>query len=126
MLGYKDKENEMKDSKELLQVVLDVAEDKLAQEIVALDVRQLTSLSDYFVVMHGKNEKQVEAIVDAIDEAVSKAGFDIRSIEGKSGGKWILMDLNDVVVHVFYQAERSFYNLEKLWHDAPIVNVVEA
>ena len=68
--------------------------------------------------------KQVQAIVDAVEEVVEKEGFKVRSIEGKDGGKWILMDLNDVIVHVFYYADREFYNLEKLWSDAPIVNIV--
>ncbi len=63
-------------------------------------------------------------IHEAIEEAVEKEGFEVRSIEGKDGGKWILMDLNDVIVHVFYYADREFYNLEKLWSDAPIVNIV--
>ena len=84
-------------SKKLLQVVLDAWEDKLAQEVVALDVASLTPVAEYFVITHGKNEKQVQAIV---------------------------MDLNDVIVHVFYYADREFYNLEKLWSDAPIVNIV--
>lgn len=116
----------MKNSEQLLQAVVHAAEDKLAQEIVALDVRNITPLSDYFVVMHGKNEKQVQAIVDAIEEEVEKAGFSVKNIEGKDGGKWILMDLTDVVVHVFYHAERTFYNIEKLWSDAPIVFATEA
>lgn len=111
-------------SKKLLQVVLDACEDKLAQEVVALDVASLTPVAEYFVITHGKNEKQVQAIVDAIEEAVEKEGFEVRSIEGKDGAKWILMDLNDVIVHVFYYADREFYNLEKLWSDAPIVNIV--
>ena len=111
-------------SKKLLQVVLDACEDKLAQEVVALDVANLTPVADYFVITHGKNEKQVQAIVDAVEEAVEKEGFEVRSIEGKDGGKWILMDLNDVIVHVFYYADREFYNLEKLWSYAPIVNIV--
>ena len=110
-------------SKKLLQVVLDACEDKLAQEVVALDVASLTPVAEYFVITHGKNEKQVQAIVDAVEEAVEKEGFEVRSIEGKDGGKWILMDLNDVIVHVFYYEDREYYNLEKLWNDAPIVNI---
>lgn len=122
----KEEENRMTDqtSQKLLQVVLDACEDKLAQEVVALDVANLTPVAEYFVITHGKNEKQVQAIVDAVEEAVEKEGFEVRSIEGKDGGKWILMDLNDVIVHVFYYADREFYNLEKLWSDAPIVNIV--
>ena len=97
-------------SKQLLDVVLKAADDKLAQEIVALEVGHLTPVADYFVITHGKNEKQVQAIVDAIEE-------------GKDNARWILMDLNDVIVHVFYYEDREYYNLEKLWNDAPIVNI---
>ncbi len=66
-------------SKKLLQVVLDACEDKLAQEVVALDVASLTPVAEYFVITHGKNEKQVQAIVDAVEEAVEKEGFEVRS-----------------------------------------------
>ena len=99
-------------SKQLLDVVLRAADDKLAQEIVALEVGHLTPLADYFVITHGKNEKQVH-----------KEGFEVKSIEGKDNARWILMDLNDVIVHVFYYEDREYYNLEKLWNDAPIVNI---
>jgi len=104
-------------------VVLKAADDKLAQEIVALEVGHLTPLADYFIITHGKNEKQVQAIVDAIEEEVHKEGFEVKSIEGKDNARWILMDLNDVIVHVFYYEDREYYNLEKLWNDAPIVNI---
>ena len=110
-------------SKQLLDVVLKAADDKLAQEIVALEVGHLTPVADYFVITHGKNEKQVQAIVDAIEEEVHKEGFEVKSIEGKDNARWILMDLNDVIVHVFYYEDREYYNLEKLWNDAPIVNI---
>jgi len=83
-------------SKQLLDVVLRAADDKLAQEIVALEVGHLTPVADYFVITHGKNEKQVQAIVDAIEEEVHKEGFEVKSIEGKDNARWILMDLNDV------------------------------
>lgn len=110
-------------SKQLLDVVLKAADDKLAQEIVALEVGHLTPVADYFVITHGKNEKQVQAIVNAIEEEVHKEGFEVKSIEGKDNARWILMDLNDVIVHVFYYEDREYYNLEKLWNDAPIVNI---
>lgn len=110
-------------SKQLAKVVVKAADDKLAQEIVVLDVQNLTPMADYFVIMHGKNEKHLQAIVDVIDEEVWKQGGQVKHVEGKDGGKWILMDLNDVIVHVFHYSERGFYNLEKLWLDAPIVSL---
>ena len=80
-------------------------------------------LADYFVIMSGTSDRQVQAIVDEIEEKEEAAGVEIRRIEGQKGSKWMLIDLNDVVVHVFMPEERQFYNLEKLWQDAPLVKV---
>ena len=77
----------------------------------------------YFVIMSGTSDRQVQAIVDEIEEKEEAAGVEIRRIEGQKGSKWMLIDLNDVVVHVFMPEERQFYNLEKLWQDAPLVKV---
>ena len=110
-------------SEELLEVVVKAADDKLAQDIMALDVRGLTSIGDYFVVMNGRNEKQVAAIVESIVENVHKNKGEIKNVEGKDSGKWTLIDLNDVIVHVFTHEERGYYNIEKLWSDAPMVDI---
>ncbi|MCZ0717723.1 ribosome silencing factor [Aerococcus kribbianus] len=110
---------------ELLKTIVLAAEDKLAHDIVALDVHNLTPLTDYFVVMSGNNERQVKAIVDSIYEGVEEADFAIRNVEGKEGTRWILIDCYDVVVHVFLYSEREYYNLEKMWVDAPLVNIEE-
>ncbi|MCI7240356.1 ribosome silencing factor [Aerococcus suis] len=109
----------------LLETIILSADDKLADDIVALDVHELTPLSDYFVVMSGNNERQVQAIVANIEEDVEKAGFDIRGIEGRDGNRWILMDCYDVIVHVFLYSERDYYNLEKMWVDAPLVDLTD-
>lgn len=90
---------------------------------MALDVQKVSLLADYFVICHGNSEKQVTAIVDNITEEEEKAGNPIRRIEGKEVGKWVLIDLGDVVVHIFQASERSFYHLEKLWSDAPLVDI---
>lgn len=108
---------------EKLEVIVKAADDRLAQDIMAMEVSNLTPLADYFVVMHANNEKQVSAIVDSIIDAADEAGIKIKNIEGKAGGKWILMDLYDIIVHVFYHSERSHYNIEKVWRDAPLVDV---
>ena len=110
-------------SEEILEVVVRAADDKLADQIMVMDVRGLTSLGDYFVVMNGRNERQMQAIVDGIVEAVHKNKIDIKNQEGKDSGKWTLLDLTDVIVHVFSSEERSYYNLEKLWSDAPLVDI---
>lgn len=110
-------------SEEILEVIVKAADDKLAENIIAMDVRGLTTLGDYFVVMNGRNERQMSAIVDGIVEAVAKNRIAIKNVEGKDSGKWTLIDLSDVIVHVFSSDERSYYNLEKLWSDAPLVDL---
>ena len=112
-----------KTSMNVLELVVRAADDRLAQDIVALDVQQLTPIADYFVITHARNEKQLDAIVDSILEAAHKAQVEVKNIEGKSGGKWVLIDLVEVIVHVFYYSERDHYNLEKLWQGATYVDV---
>ncbi|WP_025729830.1 ribosome silencing factor [Atopobacter phocae] len=107
---------------ELLKIIVDAAEDKLAVDTVVLKVDQLTPLSDYFVVTSGNNERKVEAIAHAIIEKVLEHGYEVKNVEGKDSNRWILIDCVDVIVHVFYEEERAHYNLEKLWADAPLVN----
>nr|WP_313468575.1 ribosome silencing factor [Carnobacterium sp.] len=112
-------------SEKLLDLVVKAGDDKRAEDILAMDVRQISILADYFVVMHGNNEKQVQAIADEIIDQVQKAGLEVKRVEGRESAKWLLIDLGDVVVHVFHYSERAFYNLEKLWSDAPLVDITK-
>ena len=111
------------DSKELLETVVKAADSKRAEEIVALDVANVSLLADYFVIMQANSERQVKAIADEIEEKVAAAGIQVRDIEGKNAANWVLLDFGDVVVHVFRTETRQFYNLEKLWAEAPLVDV---
>ena len=105
------------DSKKLLEIVVKAADSKRAEDTVALDVQGISILADYFVITQANSERQVKAIADAVKEQVYEAGAD--------GANWILLDLGDVVVHVFKTETRQFYNLEKLWSDAPLVNIAD-
>lgn len=113
----------MTNSEEILKVAVKAADDKRAEDIVALDMRHVSLLADYFVIMHAGSERQVEAIVDEIQNKVEALGNVHGHVEGKKGSKWVLIDFKDVVVHVFVEEERHFYNLEKLWADAPQVDL---
>lgn len=112
-----------KTSLEKLEVVVRAADDRMAQDIMALDVSNVTPLADYFVIMHARNEKQLDAIVQSILDKAHENGIEVKQVEGKDSGKWVLVDLIDVVAHVFYYSERTHYNLEKIWQDAPLVDV---
>lgn len=96
------------------------ADDKKAADVVIIDVGDVFSVSDYFVVASGSNPRQVHAVVDAVEEHITLAGGPkpVR-IEGKEDREWVLMDYGPFVVHVFHQEQRDFYQLEKLWGDRP-------
>ncbi|MGX7419494.1 ribosome silencing factor [Carnobacterium gallinarum] len=110
-------------SEEVLKIAVKAGDDKRAEDIMAMDVRNISILADYFVVMHGNSEKQVEAIMNEIVDNAEEAHVEVKRIEGRDSAKWILIDLGDVVVHIFHYSERAFYNLEKLWSDAPLVDI---
>ncbi|OQO70863.1 ribosome silencing factor [Enterococcus villorum] len=112
-------------SKEQLKIAVKAADSKRAEDIVALDVRKVSLLADYFMICSANSERQLHAITEEIIEKEEENKYEVKRIEGKEGGKWILIDLGDVIVHVFHAPERSFYNLEKLWSDAPLVDLDE-
>ena len=99
------------------------ATDKKAMDVVILDMREASSITDYFLLCAGGSERQAQAIADAIDEQMSRHGVASLGVEGYREARWILMDYGDVVVHVFSQDTRDFYDLERLWSNAPKVEI---
>ena len=95
------------------------AADKLAKDIVIIDVSDRLAITDCFVIATGSNERQVQAIVDEVEEKMREAGLKPIRREGERNGRWVLLDYNDIVVHVQHGEERVFYALEKLWRDCP-------
>jgi ribosome-associated protein len=113
-------------TKQLLEAIVDCAEDKKAQDVVVLDIRGLSVMADYFVICHGNSETQVQAIADAIREKGLELGIDLRPPEGLDFARWVLIDLGDIIVHVFHKEDREFYNLEKIWADASRIQVSQS
>ncbi len=105
----------------MADLVVDAASDKKAEDILVLNVSEVTTIADLFVIVSGRGERQVQAIADEIVEKAKAAGRQPVGIEGYTAGRWILIDLGDVVVHAFVPEEREFYRLERLWGDAPVV-----
>lgn len=102
-----------------------LALDKKADDVKVLDLSGLVSFTDFFVICSGESTQKVKAIVDNIEEGMSEKKIRPLGIEGRTFGHWVLMDYDDVVVHVFEAETRSYYELEKLWLDAPVVAVDE-
>ncbi|KRM89789.1 ribosome silencing factor [Liquorilactobacillus vini] len=107
----------------LLKVIVNAADDKRAEELVALDIHQVSSITDCFVIMQADSKRQVQAIAEEIEEKVAAAGFEIQRIDGRNSGTWVLIDLGDIIVHVFQTETRKFYNLEKLWSNCPSIDL---
>jgi ribosome-associated protein len=107
---------------QLAQIAGRAASDKLATDIVLIDVSDRLAITDVFVIVTGNNERQVEAIVDEIEEQLRLAGYKPLRREGKRDGRWVLLDYSEIVVHVQHAEERVFYSLERLWKDCPLID----
>lgn len=101
------------------------AAEKKAGDIVAIDVSERLVLTDVFLILSGDNDRQVRAIVDAIDEAMLKAGAKRRLCEGLEEAHWVLIDYTDVIIHVQQNEDREYYELERLWKDCPPIELPE-
>jgi ribosome-associated protein len=106
---------------ELARAAAEAAEDKKAEQVIALDVSEKMPLADVFLIASGANERQVVSIVDAIEEKLAEGGAKALRREGTRGGRWAVMDFNDLIVHVMHQEDRAYYELERLWKDCPVV-----
>lgn len=109
------------DPAQLAKAAVDAAADKKASDIILLDVRELTTIADYFVICSANNPRQLQAIADGVDEALEKQGARVFHREGDAETGWLLLDFSDVIVHIFGQTEREYYRLERLWNQAKTV-----
>jgi ribosome-associated protein len=106
-------------SAELKDLVITAIEDLKGSQVVALDVRELTDVTDYLVIASGNSNRQVRSIADNVQDAGKKAGVHPLGVEGQNGAEWVLVDFGDVVAHIMLPATRDFYDLERLWSGVP-------
>lgn len=112
-------------SKKMCKLAYDALDDKQGMDIKVLDIHDISVLADYFIIAHGNNPNHVQALIDAVDDSLSKNGYTVKSIEGYQTGSWILMDAERIIVHVFHKDARLFYDLERIWSDGRIIDPAE-
>ena len=111
--------------KMMAQIACKAIDDKKGQDIKIIDIHNVSVIADYFVIASGTNSNQVQAIVDNVEEQLGRAGFEAKQIEGNRNSSWILMVYGDVIVHVFDEENRLFYDLERIWRDGKVLEMDE-
>ena len=108
---------DQKISKKMLEIAYKALDDKQAVDIKALDISHISVLADYFLIAHGNNVPHVQALIEAVDKELHKAGYHSKHIEGHHSASWILLDYKDIIIHIFSKEDRYFYDLERIWAD---------
>lgn len=109
----------------LLEIAYKAVDDKKGEDIVVLNMEGVSLIADHFMICHANSERQVQAIAKEVADQAGEAGYHVKRMEGYDLARWVLVDLGDVVVHIFHRDERGYYNLEKLWGDAPMLNMAD-
>ena len=112
-------------SKEMAKIAYHALSDKKAENIQIIDISGISVLADYFVIADGTNPNQIEAMRDAVEEALYKEGVRVKQVEGNRSSSWLLMDYGEIIVHVFSKEDRLFYDLERIWGDGKFIDASE-
>ncbi len=115
----------MVENAEMAKVAYMALDEKKGEDIKIIDISEVSTLADYFVIANGTNITQVQALVENVEEKMYKAGFELKRKEGSRGSTWILMDFGDIVVDIFDKEDRLFYDLERMWSDGKQIEVDE-
>ena len=115
----------MATSREMAKIACAALEEKKANDVKIIDISSVSVLADYFIIASGSNRNQVQAMVDNVQEDLHKAGFDAKQVEGYNSANWILLDYGDIIVHVFDEENRLFYDLERIWRDGKTIDPAE-
>ncbi len=108
---------------EMVEISVKALEDKKAEDIKVIDISQISVLADYFIIASGTNKSQIQALCDAVEEKLGRAGHPLKQMEGYDNANWVLLDFGDIIVHVFDRENRLFYDLERIWCDGKTVDI---
>lgn len=109
------------ETKEIALMAINALEDKKAEDIRIIDISQISTIADYFIIAGGNNKSQIQAMADNVSELLGRAGVTIRQMEGYQNANWILMDFQDIIIHIFDRENRLFYDLERIWRDGVLI-----
>ncbi len=107
--------------KEMAKTAIHALEEKKAEEIRVIDISEISVIADYFIIANGNNRSQIQALSDEVEEKLGRAGYLLRQKEGYSNANWVLLDFEDIIVHIFDKENRLFYDLERIWRDGKVV-----
>ncbi len=111
--------------KKMAKITIEALEDKKAEDIKVIDISQVSVLADYFIIANGSNRSQIQALSDAVEEKLGRAGYPLRQIEGYDNASWVLLDFGDIIIHIFDRENRLFYDLERIWCDGKSMDARE-
>lgn len=113
----------MNNSKKMTTLAIKALEDKKGNDIRVIDIQDVSIIADYFIIASGSNRNQVQTMADNVEEVLGRSGYEPRQLEGYGTATWILMDYNDIIVHIFSEEDRLFYDLERIWRDGKNVDL---
>ncbi len=109
-------------TKETALLAVNALEDKKAEDVRIIDISEISTIADYFIIADGSNKSQIQAMADNVSEILGRAGVNLRQMEGYQNANWILMDFQDVIIHIFDRENRLFYDLERIWRDGVLID----
>lgn len=108
---------------EMAKLAIKAIEDKKAEDITIIDISEISTIADYFIICSGNNHSQIQAICDSVDEMLGRNGINAKQVEGYESATWVLMDYRDIIIHVFDKQNRLYYDLERIWRDGKKIDV---
>lgn len=110
------------EARELVRIAYDALDEKLGEDIEILKIDEISIIADYLIIANGRNQNQLNAMIDLVEEKMAEAGYNSKRIEGNKNSTWVLMDFGDVIIHVFSKEDRLFYDLERIWKDGKSIS----